>query len=88
VNAGGVGTWFFASDVHGSEDRYRKLFQAMRAERPRAVLLGGDLLPYGRSAVGVSDSSPRNFIADFLAPCLAGLKDDLEEAGTRARMSF
>jgi Icc-related predicted phosphoesterase len=37
--------WFFVSDLHGQLPRYTKLFQAILAERPAAVLLGGDLLP-------------------------------------------
>ena len=36
---------FFVSDLHGRVDRYEKLFSAIRAERPEAVFLGGDLLP-------------------------------------------
>ncbi len=35
----------FASDLHGSERRYRSLWRAARVERPSAILLGGDLLP-------------------------------------------
>lgn len=40
--------FFFASDLHGSEQRYASLLQAIERERPRAVLLGGDLLPFAR----------------------------------------
>jgi len=36
---------FFASDLHGNVDRYRKLFVAIATERPQIVFLGGDLLP-------------------------------------------
>ena len=36
---------FFASDLHGKTDRYAKLLDAIRSERPRGVFLGGDLLP-------------------------------------------
>ena len=35
----------FASDLHGRPERYDALFRAIRIERPRAVFLGGDLLP-------------------------------------------
>jgi Icc-related predicted phosphoesterase len=38
-------SWFFTSDLHGQVARYEKLFQAIAAQRPQAVLLGGDLLP-------------------------------------------
>ena len=68
---------FFASDLHGSVDRYEKLFGAIRAERPRAVFLGGDLLPSGAFAgVGL----PRNvddFVADFLAAGFGELRREL-----------
>jgi Icc-related predicted phosphoesterase len=37
---------FFASDLHGSAERYRALFAAAMEERPRAIFLGGDLLPH------------------------------------------
>jgi Icc-related predicted phosphoesterase len=36
---------FFASDLHGREDRYVKLFAAIESEAPDAVLIGGDLFP-------------------------------------------
>jgi uncharacterized protein len=38
--------FFFASDLHGSERRYESLLAAIGDERPEAVLLGGDLLPF------------------------------------------
>jgi Icc-related predicted phosphoesterase len=36
----------FASDLHGREERWQALFEAVARERPRAVFLGGDLLPH------------------------------------------
>jgi len=36
----------FASDIHGSEKRYKKLFNVIEKKNPDAVLLGGDLLPH------------------------------------------
>ena len=36
----------FATDLHGRIDRYEKFFAAIAQERPRAVFLGGDLLPH------------------------------------------
>ena len=40
------GHCFFASDIHGSLDRYNTLLTAIEEEKPRAVFLGGDLLPH------------------------------------------
>ena len=62
---------FFASDLHGQGDRYAKLFSAIRAEAPRGVFLGGDLLPpYGLGALTGTDD---DWIRGFLAPSLRTL---------------
>ena len=39
----------FASDLQGQVDRYEKLFEAIGDIVPRAVFLGGDLLPHSYS---------------------------------------
>ena len=57
---------FFASDLHGHKDRYLKLFQAIRAEKPRAVFLGGDLLPNPMCSMTSPDKSLDDFINGFL----------------------
>ena len=36
----------FVSDLHGRIDRYDKLLDAIRRERPLVVFIGGDLLPH------------------------------------------
>ncbi len=61
------GSFLFASDLHGHEDRYHKLFSLMRRERPQAVFLGGDLLPPGASG----------FMEGFLLPRLRQLRREL-----------
>lgn len=67
--------WFFVSDLHGQLDRYRKLFQAILAERPAAVLLGGDLLP---PAFAHRGSLPQGaFIQAVIQSGFAELKDRL-----------
>jgi Icc-related predicted phosphoesterase len=68
-------TWFFASDLHGRPRRYRLLVARIRAERPRAVLLGGDLLPHALDAD--AEGGDHGFLAGFLAPALASLRDEL-----------
>lgn len=55
---------FFAADLHGRVTRYERLAERLRAERPDALFLGGDLLPHGRRA------DPDEFLAGFLAPLL------------------
>lgn len=61
---------FFVSDVHGSTELYKKLFDEIFAEKPQAVFLGGDLLPH--------HYNNKNFILDFLQPNLQSLKIRLE----------
>ncbi len=36
---------FFVSDLHGSHRRYQSLWAAATGEHPKAIFLGGDLLP-------------------------------------------
>jgi Icc-related predicted phosphoesterase len=59
---------FFVADLHGRLDRYEKLLAAIEAERPAAVLLGGDLLPSGARP---------GFEGDFLREWLGPRLDDL-----------
>ncbi|MGM0510016.1 MAG: metallophosphoesterase family protein [Thermoplasmatota archaeon] len=35
----------FVSDLHGKKDRYEKLVEVIRDEKPDAVFIGGDILP-------------------------------------------
>ena len=66
---------FFVTDIHGRTDRYLKLFQAVRREKPDMVFLGGDLLPHGLHRSVLDD-----FTNDFLAPELMILKKELGSA--------
>lgn len=62
----------FATDLHGSEHRYDALWEAVRSERPRFVLLGGDLTPHPLSGHARTD-----YVGEAIAPRLARLRDDL-----------
>lgn len=68
---------FFATDLHGSLDRYRKLFGAIRAERPAAVFLGGDLLPSFQWCTTTVGGEHRDFVNDVLAAGFEALRRDL-----------
>jgi Icc-related predicted phosphoesterase len=71
----------FVTDLHGAAPRYAALFAAIRAERPAAVFLGGDLLPSGlAAAVGAADG---DFVRGVLAPGFARLRRDLGAAAPR-----
>jgi len=75
-----VTTCFFVSDLHGRVERYEKLFHAIGEERPAAVLLGGDLLPFGGFANWDAGPGQDDFIRDFLAAGFETLRDRLGEA--------
>lgn len=64
---------FFASDLHGRNDRYQKLFAAIEEERPEAVFLGGDLLPHQWASMLASE----DFIVDVLELGFRRLRDRL-----------
>jgi Icc-related predicted phosphoesterase len=93
---------FFASDLHGREDRYLKLLTAVRAEQPAALLLGGDLLPRGarprktevdtgarpRKTEVDTSAGARDFLLDWLGPRLASLRSALGPAYPRVLVIF
>jgi Icc-related predicted phosphoesterase len=57
---------FFASDLHGHIDRYRKLFASIEKDRPNVVFLGGDLLPPFLESLRQEDSTEQDFVEGFL----------------------
>jgi Icc-related predicted phosphoesterase len=69
----------FASDLHGREDRYRRLFSLIAVERPGAVFLGGDLLPSGSLLFGNSRHGQGEFMDEFLLPELRALRGVLKK---------
>jgi Icc-related predicted phosphoesterase len=71
--------FLFASDLHGREERYLRLFALLREERPQAVFLGGDLLPSGLLPFAKSRSAAGGFLEDFLLPGLQKLRDALRD---------
>lgn len=69
----------FASDLHGRQECYYKLFSLVRREHPRAVFLGGDLLPSGSLLFTRGGSGQAGFLREFLLPGLRALRDALRE---------
>ena len=61
----------FVSDLHGRLDRYGKLLAAIAEERPGAVFLGGDLLPFGGPE---REGAGGDFLLDWLGPRLSELR--------------
>jgi Icc-related predicted phosphoesterase len=71
--------FLFASDLHGREDRFLKLFSFIQEKRPQAVFLGGDLLPSG--CLWFAKNHPRQggFLEEFLLPSMRRLHRDLRK---------
>jgi Icc-related predicted phosphoesterase len=66
---------FFVSDLHGSTDRYTKLFRLISIEKPALVFFGGDLLPHAFKKIPEVD----DFTEDFLFRELKILKTSLNQ---------
>jgi Icc-related predicted phosphoesterase len=69
---------YFASDLHGRVRHYQKLFSAIQQNIPKAVFLGGDLLPANSLSFTGQDNFKNSFIDDFMAPELVKLKRALK----------
>jgi len=76
-------TCWFASDLHGREERYEKLFALVAGAPPAALFLGGDLLPSGSLLFGNSRAGQGDFLGEFLAPALRRLRRGLGTAYPR-----
>lgn len=70
---------FFVSDLHGRADRYDKLLDAIAAERPLAVFIGGDVMPHAFAHLPQLEDVDGDFITGFIAPRLRRLKAQLGE---------
>ncbi|MGH7730293.1 MAG: metallophosphoesterase family protein [Candidatus Eiseniibacteriota bacterium] len=65
--------WFYTSDLHGQGALYEQLIAIVAAQRPRAVLIGGDLAPHAGGAEGVAHQ--RVFLQGFLVEFARRLKE-------------
>jgi len=77
---------FFVSDLHGRRERYTKLLDAITRERPSAVFLGGDLLPFGLDPAAGNDEA--GFVEGFLAPGMEGIRRTLGAGYPRVFLIF
>ena len=75
-----MATCVFVTDLHGSRSRYTKLFDLLAAERPRAVFLGGDLLPHPATVKHTIAPAIRDFHFDELRESFRNLKATLASA--------
>lgn len=69
---------FFVSDLHGSIERYEKLFQKIEEEIPAAVFFGGDLLPSGLFMATNRSNVSIDFIDNVLKRGIVMLKEKLK----------
>ena len=67
---------FFVSDLHGKVDRYERLVEKIKLEKPAAVFMGGDLLPSGLFAFTSNPDIPEDF-TEFIFEKLRALKNEL-----------
>jgi len=68
---------FFATDLHGRTDRYGKLLMSIVRDRPRAVFLGGDLLPLTALSLTARSTNHPDFVNDYLIPQFFRVRDTL-----------
>lgn len=68
-----MSAWFFTSDLHGQGALYEQVVAQVAAQRPRAVLLGGDLAPHAGGADGVEHQ--RVFLRGFLVEFARRVRD-------------
>jgi Icc-related predicted phosphoesterase len=73
-------TCFFVTDLHGSSHRYETLFRLLEAEQPRALFMGGDLLPHGFSTLGAGGGG---FLEDVFFHGFRRLRDKLGDDAPR-----
>ena len=66
--------YYFVSDLHGSRERFEKLFEQIRIEKPEVVFIGGDVMPSGLYAFTSSLMEPEIFVNEFLTQKLEDLK--------------
>ncbi|MGD9344523.1 MAG: metallophosphoesterase [Candidatus Aminicenantes bacterium] len=74
---------FFVSDLHGSFDRFQKLFDIIRKDLPQAVFIGGDILPGEHHLLTDSLEEGNNFIEHFLVNKFVDLKGELKDTFPR-----
>lgn len=66
---------FFVTDLHGDKTQYEKLFELIKIEKPKALFLGGDLMP--SALMSFEHIVENNFIAEYLAVNFNKLKETL-----------
>jgi uncharacterized protein len=69
---------FFVSDLHGTVEKYQKLFDRICSEPPGAVFLGGDLLPNLSISPTSEGNGWREFVRGVIIKGFLKLKESLK----------
>lgn len=69
----------FVTDLHGSTERYQKLFALISREQPAAVFVGGDLLPHAMHRTKRAAGQGHDFVTDYLVGEFSKLKEILNK---------
>lgn len=75
-----MATCFFATDLHGQTQRYKKLLTSIVTDRPAAVFLSGDLLPSGLFSRTSLRGAKYDFVSSHLIPVFMKVRESLGEA--------
>src|SRR3989338_5476174 len=63
---------WFTADLHGNTSQYEKLFEAAAKDKPRAIILGGDLTPKDKEHR--TPALQRAFLQEELFPLIQNLR--------------
>jgi Icc-related predicted phosphoesterase len=69
--------WFFTSDLHGQTSLYDQLLAIAVSQKPRAVIIGGDLTPHSPGVEGLRRQ--RVFLQGFLVEFARRLRENAPE---------
>ncbi len=78
-----MGLCFFTSDLHGRIERFEKLIDLIRDEKPGGVFLGGDLMPHVMDRSWDQDDTGTHFVEGWLAPRFTALQREMGESYPR-----
>lgn len=70
---------FFATDPHGKTDKYNKLFELIKNEKPEMVFLGGDLLPHAFHYDKKLNLKNGDFTLDYIGENLNILRESMKD---------
>lgn len=67
----------FVSDLHGKQDRYEKLRDAVLAEKPSVLFMSGDILTSALIGNRVGNFDYNNFVKKYLSEWSANIRQEL-----------